>query len=86
MKLNKSTSFTLLHLLGGAKSAAKIAEQMPAVNIRSIQRALVRLDNEGLVKRHGITNPKYALEYEQIPQTTDPASTPGKYAAAGQLF
>ena len=66
MKLNKSTSFTLLHLLGGAKSAAKIAEQMPAVNIRSIQRALVRLDNEGLVKRHGITNPKYALEYEQI--------------------
>ena len=66
MKLNKSASFTLLHLLGGAKSAAEITEQMPAVNIRSIQRALVRLDDEGLVKRHGITNPKYALQYEQI--------------------
>ena len=68
MKLNKNTSFALIHLLGGADSAAKIAEQMPSVTLRSIQRALVRLDEAGLIKRHGVNNPRYALNYDRILQ------------------
>ena len=66
MKLNKNASFALMRLLGGAKSAAEIAEQMPSVTIRSIQRALVRLADMGLIRRYGVTDPRYTLEYENI--------------------
>ena len=66
MKLNKSTSFVLIHLLNGAKSAAEITEQMPSVTVRSIQRALVRLTDMRLIRRYGVTDPRYTLEYENI--------------------
>ena len=66
MKLNNNISFTLIHLLGGANSAAEIAQRMPAVNLRSIQRALVRLTEEGIIERQGVTNPRYNLNYEKL--------------------
>ena len=66
MKLNKNSSFVLIQLLGGASSAAEIAEQMPTVSLRSIQRSLVRLTEVGLVKRRGVTDPRYSLNYGQV--------------------
>ena len=66
MKLNKSASFILIHLLAGASSAAEVAEQMPSVTLRSVQRGLVRLTEAGLIERQGVTNPRYSLNYEQI--------------------
>ena len=66
MRLNKNTSFVNIHLLGGADSAAEIAGRMPAVTLRSVQRALVRLAEGGLIERHGVTDPRYSLNYEKI--------------------
>lgn len=66
MKLNKNASFTLIHLLNGASSAAEIAEKMPTLTLRSVQRSLVRLDDIGLADRHGVNNPRYSLNYEKI--------------------
>ena len=66
MRLNKNISFVLIHLLSGANSAVKIAEQMPTVTLRSIQRALVRLTEGGLIERHGVTDPCYSLNYEKL--------------------
>lgn len=68
MRLNKNASFALIHLLGGADSAAAVAGKMPAATLRSVQRALVRLNQLGLVDRHGVNDPRYALNYEQILQ------------------
>lgn len=67
MKLNKTSSYVLLHLLGGKDTAAKIATEMRNVDIRSIQRGLTRLMDLGLIKRHGTTNnPTYTIEYQNI--------------------
>ena len=68
MKLNKNTSFVLMHLLGGATAAVEIAERMLTVSLRSIQRALVRLSEAGLIQRHGLTDPRYSINYERILQ------------------
>lgn len=66
MKLNKNTSFVLIHLLNGLNSASKISEQMPNINLRSIQRALVRLTQLGLISRRGINNPYYTINYDKV--------------------
>ena len=66
MRLNKNTSFALIHLLGGANSAIQIANQMPALTLRSVQRALVRLSEGGIIERHGVTDPRYSLNYEKV--------------------
>ena len=66
MRLNKNASFVLLHLLGGASSAVEVAERMPTLTLRSVQRSLVRLDELGLVDRRGVNNPRYSLNYEGI--------------------
>ncbi len=39
---------------------------MPALTLRSVQRALVRLNEAGLIDRHGVTDPCYSLNYEKI--------------------
>lgn len=57
MKLNKNTSYTLLHILNGNTTAAKISEQMPGVDIRSVQRALVRLTELDVVTKKGTNRP-----------------------------
>ena len=66
MKLKKNTSFVLIHLLDGVDSAAQITEQMPRLSLRSVQRALVRLNEGGIINRHGVTDPRYSLNYEKI--------------------
>lgn len=67
MRLNKNTSFALIHLLGGANSAAQITAQMPTPNLRSVQRALARLTEGGVIKRHGgVNDPRYRLDYAKV--------------------
>lgn len=74
MKLNKSTSFVLIHVQNGHTQASQIASQPDAPDVRSIQRALQRLVELGLVKKQGSTNnPKYNCVYENILQTDVPA-------------
>lgn len=71
MKLNKSNAATLLYLLGGDKTAAAVHEHLPDVDIRSIQRALARLMDAGVVRRTGpVNDPEYAISYEQLLKLT----------------
>lgn len=75
MKLNKSSSYVLLYLLNGATSASDVREQMPDTDIRSIQRALSRLVELGLICRKGATNnPTYSIGYKNLLS----ADIPGK--------
>ena len=70
MKLNKSSSYVLLHMLKGLRSASQISVQMPRIDIRSIQRSLVRLDEMGLVEKYGPSNnPSYSIVYEKLLET-----------------
>ncbi len=67
MNLSKSTSYTLLHVLNGCSTAAEAGERMQNIDIRSIQRALVRLTELGLLTRVGsINNPTYNVNYPVI--------------------
>jgi len=66
MKLNKTASFVLIHLLGGAITAADVSNKMPSVTIRSIQRALVRLTDAGVLERHGVNDPRYTVQYDNL--------------------
>jgi Fic family protein len=66
MKLNKHASYVLLYLLNGAATAAAISERMPDVDIRSIQRSLVRLTELGLIVRNGTNNPTYSVHYQNL--------------------
>lgn len=74
MKLNKSASHVLLHILNGATTATKISTQMQGVDIRSIQRALVRLTELGFVIRHGTNNPTYKANYNALIKADIPAA------------
>jgi len=67
MKLNKNAAYVLLHLLNGNTTAAKISQQMPDVNIRSVQRALIQLSGQGMVIRKGPNNnPIYSVNYKKL--------------------
>lgn len=66
MNLNKSTSFVLLSLLNGNDTAQKIVADLSSVDIRSIQRALVRLTELNLVTRSSRTNPVYTANYPML--------------------
>lgn len=56
MKLNKGTSFALIHVLNGLMQASQIAAQPNAPDVRSVQRALQRLVELGLVTKQGSNN------------------------------
>lgn len=67
MTINKSSSYVLIHILNGRNTAAMIAKEVTNVDIRSIQRSLVRLVDLGLIKRSGGTNnPSYSVVYENL--------------------
>ena len=67
MAINKSSSYVLIHILNGRNTAATIAREMTDVDIRSVQRSLVRLIDLGLIKRNGGTNnPSYSVIYENL--------------------
>ena len=67
MAINKSSSYVLLHILNGHNTAATIAKEMTDVDIRSIQRSLVRLVDLGLIERSGGTNnPSYSIVYKNL--------------------
>lgn len=67
MTINKSSSYVLIHILNGCNTAATIAKEMTDVDIRSIQRSLVRLVDLGLIKRNGGTNnPSYSVVYKNL--------------------
>lgn len=66
MKLNKSSSYVLIYLLKGYETAATISEQLKTVDIRSIQRSLIRLVDLGVIIRKGTNNPIYSVNYQQL--------------------
>lgn len=67
MTINKNSSYVLIHILNGRNTTATIAKEMTDVDIRSIQRSLVRLVDLGLIKRSGGTNnPSYSVVYENL--------------------
>lgn len=66
MKLNKSSSYVLIYLLRGYETAATISEQLKDVDIRSIQRSLIRLVDLGIISRNGTNNPIYSVNYQQL--------------------
>ena len=67
MNLNKKTSYVLIHILNGNNTSKKIKKQMQNVNIRSIQRALARLNELEILKRIGTNNhPSYEVNYKKI--------------------
>ena len=74
MKLNKSTSFALIHILNGLTQSSQIAAQPNAPDVRSVQRALQRLIELGLVTKEGSTNnPHYNSVYENVLRADVPA-------------
>ncbi len=67
MKLNKSNSYTLIHLLNGDSTVASIAKQADAPDVRSIQRAMQRLTELDLITKKGANNnPSYACNFTNI--------------------
>ncbi len=76
MKLNRSSSYVLLRLIGGDRSSAEIGSHLKDMEMRTIQRALERLAALGFIRRAGpVNNPSYEIRYDQllmadIPETT----------------
>lgn len=66
MKLNKSASYVLLGLLNGATTAPALSEHLSSIDVRTIQRALVRLTELGLVTRDSRTSPTYSVNYKAL--------------------
>ena len=66
MNLNKNTSYVLIHILNGNDTAKKISKQMQNVNIRSIQRALIRLSGLEILQKIGTNHPSYKVNYEKL--------------------
>ncbi len=66
MKLNKSASYVLLHMLNGSTTTPILGKQLPIIDVRSIQRALVRLTELGLISRDGRTSPSYSINYKAL--------------------
>lgn len=67
MTLNKNSAHVLLCLLGGRKTVAQVSQIMQNVDIRSLQRALVRLADLGLVDKKGVNNnPVYDINYNKL--------------------
>ena len=66
MRLSKSNSYTLLYLLQGHSTAADIQKEMNNVDIRSVQRSLVKLAELQLITRNGTNNPTYRVNYDQL--------------------
>src|SRR6266567_1497638 len=74
MRLNKNTLYTLLFLLSGDVTAPEVSKRMPELDIRSVQRALERLTQLGLIERGGPKNsPSYAVQYLQLLMADIPA-------------
>ena len=66
MNLNKNTSYSLIHILNGNDTAKRVSEQMKGVDVRSIQRALVRLTDLGILTRIGTNHPRYLVNYDKL--------------------
>ncbi len=69
MKLSKSTSYTLLQMLNGCTTAAEVNVQLRDTDIRSVQRALARLTDLGLLTKAGTNNPSYAINHAALLKT-----------------
>ena len=68
--LNKTTSYVLLQLLGGKTTATTINQQLPYTTVRSIQRALARLHEIGLIDKQGNNHPTYTVNYAAVLRQT----------------
>lgn len=68
MKLNKNASYILLQLLNGNTTAAQLHAKLTTMDLRSVQRALVRLAELGLITRNGTNSPTYNVNYDVLVQ------------------
>lgn len=66
MRLNKTAYYSLLCILNGQDTAAKISRQLSNIDLRSVQRALIRLTATGLIVRHGTNNPTYSIDHSRL--------------------
>ena len=66
MNLNKNTSYVLIHVLNGNNTAAEVKSKFQDIDIRSIQRALNRLTELGILTRKGTNNPSYSVNYNNL--------------------
>ncbi len=67
MKLNKSASYVLIALLRGRTTSAAIADYIPSLGLRTIQRGLERLVGLDLAIESGPSNdPSYAVNYSAL--------------------
>lgn len=69
MSLNKGTSYTLLHVLNGCSTAAEVSHLLKDVDIRSVQRAILRLTEIEVLEKEGANNnPTYKINYPTLLQ------------------
>lgn len=67
MKLNKNSSYVLLSILAGYEKSAQISQHLESIDIRTIQRSLLTLTEQGLIERSGSSNnPAYKPNYPKI--------------------
>lgn len=67
MNLNKNTAIVLLSLLNGFTKSADIKNELPNVDIRTVQRGLSRLVELELISQSGpINDPEYSVVYEKL--------------------
>lgn len=69
ISINKNSSYVLLQLLRGKNTAASMSEDLPNIDIRSIQRGLSRLTELGIAVRNGTNHPTYTIHYEALLRT-----------------
>jgi len=73
MRLNKNTLYVLQNLLVGCRSSSDVSDKIEGVDVRSIQRALERLTDAGLITRTGPSNnPTYSIDYLNLLSATIP--------------
>ena len=66
MKVKKGSSYVLIYIQRGYGTEATISEQLKSVDIRSVQRSLIRLVDLGVATRNGTNNPTYSVNYRQL--------------------
>lgn len=73
MKINKTAAYVLLYVLNGSTTAKDIAGQLVSLDVRSVQRALLRLTEAGLLTRSGPANNRvYQVDYKNLLQADIP--------------
>ncbi|HET9721633.1 MAG TPA: Fic family protein [Candidatus Saccharimonadales bacterium] len=67
--INRTAAYALIYLLSGKKTTADVANELSDVTLRSIQRAISRLLEIGIIEKKGRdNNPVYKINYRAVLQ------------------